>query len=259
MLAAPFQQLSPTVADTPGPSTAIALGQLLAVIVVVAWAARRGHRRLASLAAFCLLASAVALWSATRIEERIMDHQLFWLSAIGALHLGIICGAAALHLRTLARDRLQFIDAAAPAVCGVLMATVAFVGFSQLERARAGLLSVTHADPAAQQFAARLRDYFGNNGVMKPLFRIAEGEPVWGMVAGILLELDRAGVPVAVEQSWMPMFPQTFAATGSEDIEITASDPSTYEAVAARPGNVPLAHSETVHFDAIPIAPGDLR
>ena len=36
----------------------------------------------------------VALWAATRIEGGIIDHEIFWMSALGALNIGVIAAEA---------------------------------------------------------------------------------------------------------------------------------------------------------------------
>jgi hypothetical protein len=254
MLAAPFQpNLSLVVAQTPDRSLLITALQLIALVSIVVWAARVGYRTLANLAILGLLTSIVALWSATRIEERIWDHQVFWLTAIGALNLGLIVGASGLYVRRHLSGRLRLPAASAPLACGALIATCVFICFSQLERARAGRLPSTLSTPVARRFGATVREYLSAGGIQKPLFRI--GQDVWGMTAGVLLELNRSGVPFAVEDSWMPMFPQAFAATGHEDVEITASRAGAHLKLATRQGNVLVTSSDAVYFDAVPIAP----
>lgn len=252
MLAAPLGFTIPLaaggtfVAEAAGRSIAVAALQLLALGGVAAWS---GHRALAWLARLCLLASLVALWSVTRIQERIMDHEVFWLTSVGVLNLGVIGGATGLYVQRLKKDALEWGRRAAPIVHAALVAACVFVSVRQLERARDGHLPVTISTPVAERFGASLRDYVRESGVRRPLFRI--GEDVWGTTAGALLELNRAGVPFAVEDSWLPMFPQSFSAKGNEDAEITASGAATHLEMAERAGNVLIASSDTVYFDGI--------
>ena len=93
--------------------------------------------------------------------------------------------------------------------------------------------------------------YMADHQVRKPLVRI--GEDVWGTTAGVLLELDRAGVPFAVEESWMPMFPQSFAANGNEDAELAFVDTDEHLRLITRPDNVPVADTTAFYADAVPI------
>jgi hypothetical protein len=113
---------------------------------------------------------------------------------------------------------------------------------------------VTLSSPVAGLFGTSLRDYVHETGVQRPLFRI--DEDVWGSAVGALLELNRAGVPFAVEYSWLPMFPQTFAATGDEDAEITISNDDRHRQLAERPGDVLIAGSDGVYFDAVRVERG---
>jgi hypothetical protein len=182
-----------------------------------------------------------------------MDHELFWLTGVGVLNLSVIAGAAGLWVR---RHSGPFeVDARViPVVCGSLVAVCVFVSLGQLARARAGHLPMTLSSPVAGRFGKSLRDYVHETGVQRPLFRI--GEEAWGSAAGALLELDRAGVPFAVEHSWLPMFPQTFTATGDEDAEITVSNDERHRQLAERPGDVLIVSSDGVYFDAVRIERG---
>jgi hypothetical protein len=133
------------------------------------------------------------------------------------------------------------------------LASCMFGCIEQLNRARAGHLPVTHSSPAAERLGAAVRDYVNGQTVHRPLFRI--GEDVWGMTAGMLLQLNRLGVPFAVEDSWLPMFPQTFAANGHEDVEISVSGGTAHDRLARRPGNVPVTSADTVYVDAVSVTP----
>jgi hypothetical protein len=75
------------------------------------------------------------------------------------------------------------------------------------------------------------------------------------MTAGVLLQLNKLGVPFAVEDSWLPMFPQTFAAIGDEDAEISVSGTNAHDQLANRPGNVLVTSAGTVYVDAVRITP----
>jgi hypothetical protein len=234
-------------------ATAIAAGQLVALLVVAGWAAATRRRGLAWLAALSIAASCAALWSATGIEERIMDHQVFWISAIGALNLAIFAGALGLFVLHLigGAPGLAPLSALANAA---LVASVMFVTVTQLQRARAGHLPVTQSRRSVTELADSVRAYLGEQRVEKPLFRI--GESVWGTTAGFLLELDRAGVPLAIEDPWMPMFPQKFTAGGDEDAEITVADPAAHAELIKRPGNVIVADAAPLYIDAVKLRRG---
>jgi hypothetical protein len=56
-------------------------GAQVALLAITAFVAARAGRRFgAALAALLVLASLTALWSATRIQDAIVDHEVFWIS-----------------------------------------------------------------------------------------------------------------------------------------------------------------------------------
>jgi hypothetical protein len=230
----------------------MAVLQVIAVALVAMWAARRRHQFLAWLASMCVLGSVVGLWSVTRVQGRLMGYEIFWISALGALNLGVLAAAAALYASRSPGVGRWIPASTAPIVHGLLIATCIYVGFRQLEPTRSGRLPVTAATPMAQRFAARLRDYMKQHDVHKPLVRLGQAE--WGMAAGVLLELDRAGTAFAVEDSWLSMFPQIFQVTGDEDAEVTIAGPETHQQLAARPDDVVVVDSDPMYIDAITIA-----
>jgi hypothetical protein len=243
----------PLVAPADGTLVILSLLQLLALAAIAVWAARTGHKAFGWLAALALLASLVGLWSVTRIRERIMDHEVFWLTAVGSLNLGVILGGCGLFVQQRLTSVAQTFERAAPFLQALLVAACMFVCIEQLNRARAGHLPVTHSSQVAERLGAGVRDYVNGQAVHKPLVRI--GEDVWGMTAGMLLQLDKLGVPFAVEDSWLPMFPQTFAAIGDEDAEISVSGTNAHDQLANRPGNVLVTSADRVYVDAVRITP----
>ena len=64
---------------------------LLAVTAIVA--ARAGRRFGAALAALIVVAAMTALWSVTRIEDAIVDHEVFWMSGFGVLGTAVLLDA----------------------------------------------------------------------------------------------------------------------------------------------------------------------
>jgi hypothetical protein len=51
------------------------------------------------------------------------------------------------------------------------------------------------------------------------------------------------------------MFPQTFAAIGDEDAEISVSGTNAHDQLASRPGNVLVTSADSVYVDAVRITP----
>jgi len=75
------------------------IGFSLVLLIAVGAAARlartQGDRFAAWLASVCFVASAVALAATTQIRDRIVDHEVFWISALGVLNVGVAAGAFA--------------------------------------------------------------------------------------------------------------------------------------------------------------------
>jgi hypothetical protein len=227
--------------------------QVVGLVAVAGWSRRVRSAGLEWLALIALLASLVGLWSVTRIEGRLMDHAIFWLTGIGVVNLATIAAGAGLYVRGKVGDEgalFQGARRAAPLAHGALVTLCVLVAATGLRQVYAGRLPVTLSSPIVGQLGAALRDYVGANGVKRPLVRI--GQDVWGTAAGAVLELNRAGIPFAVERSWLPMFPQSYAPGGDEDVEIAVSSRDAHLALGERAGNILVVSSGGVYFDAVP-------
>jgi hypothetical protein len=229
---------------------AIALTELAALALV----ARRqwtGDRALARLALFSLGASLVALWSVTRIEERIFDHEIFWISALGALNAGIVAAAAISSLSAFARPSPVVYRLSSNSLLhGALLAAAVAICLSQADRAREGRLPATATSPVVERLAGSVRQYLEGEGAHKPLVRI--GQDSWGMAAGVLLETDRSGIPFAVEDSWKPMFPPSLAPNGQEDAEIAFGNGDEHLQRTSIPGSELIASFPPLYVDGLP-------
>jgi hypothetical protein len=212
---------------------------LLATSILGVAVSVRRHRLFdASLGAILLLTSAVALWSATRIEERIFDHDVFWIAGPGALTVGVALAA----ISTVVRPGL----AGPPGHRGTRFAMALLV-----TGAIAGVVTELRAvhrrsvDPPAdariaRALAADLRGFIEREQINRPLVRI--DQDAWGVVAGALLELHKQGIVAAVEEDWVVMFTPMFRPTGREDAFITVAAPAEHLRLADRGVPVVSAH-----------------
>jgi hypothetical protein len=225
--------------------------QVLLIAAVIALALQRRDRPLAWLASCCLITSMVGLWSVTRVQGTLMRYQIIWMSALGALNIGVVSGAACQYLsgRLLARQAPILIRSAAPGIHGMLLAAYMWLGFYWLVPTLGGRLPATLSTDAVRRLSVDIQNYLAGNQVRKPLFRLSQ-EP-WGTAVGILLELDRAGVRFAVEESWRSMFPDGFERTGDEDAELTVADADAHRQLGERPGNVIVASTRSLYIDAV--------
>ena len=105
----------------------VALAELAAVSLFAMHGIRRGDRFGAALGALLILASAVALWSTTRIAEKIFDHDVFWIAGIGVLNLAVSLELIASSLLPRLRTRdLTMARAAAVVLLGAAAAAGAW-------------------------------------------------------------------------------------------------------------------------------------
>ena len=221
----------------------------LCALAGVAWLMWRRDRALARLAALSLATSIVALWSATRIEGGIMDHEVFWIAGLGAVNIGCIAAAAIALAQPHFSERIPRFrwDAL---VNGLAIAAVMTICGGQLDRARQGRLPVTTNNPVVERLTRGVRQYLEREGAHKALVQIGEND--WGFTAGVLLDLDRGGVALAVERDWMPMFPESFAAKGDEDAVIAFGNGDEHEQRMHIPGATAIASFAPLYIDGLP-------
>jgi len=228
---------------------ALAVAQLAALLAAALFARHR-EPNLSRLAVFSLGASLAALWSVTRIEDRIMDHEVFWISGVAALNLGVIIAAAVSAAGARTETYAEQAGKRGAIVHAALVSVVLLMAFKQAERARDGRLPVTPTSPVVERLTGSVRQYLEGKDAHKPFIRI--GEETWGLAAGVLLQADRGSIPFAVEDSWMPMFPQAFAANGEEDSEVAFGNSDEHAARMRIAGAEPIASFSNVFIDGIP-------
>ncbi len=232
-----------------------ALAQVV-LVAAIAWRDSRAGRTFEGYVAIAaLLASSVGLWALTRIREDILDHEIFWLAALGALNVAIIAAAC---LREIARffpvgvtaDRLG------RAGCMVLLVLFVAVGVTHLRDLTAFELRRTERAVIVAAHMA-IRDYLIREDMKKPLLVVHND--TWSDGAGVLLRLYGDGVEVGVSDGWETMFTDTFAATGREDAVITIGSAALHQELRGRPSNVVLLESDRIYVDAIRITPPLIR
>jgi hypothetical protein len=181
----------------------------VAALTAIALLARRRQRRFeAAFASVLLLAVAVAFAAVTRIHDDIIDHEVFWISALGALVAPTIAAAmVSAAWRSEAPKRLV----ACAGVCAG--ATAVYVGFGELSAITKRTINPDPARRAAAVIGDALERRFRSTGV-RPLIQIDQDE--WPVAAGALLHLQRNRVAFAVEDDWLVMFTEQARSTGAE-------------------------------------------
>jgi hypothetical protein len=72
-----------------------AIASVIVLATAAMWTRARTDPSARWFATMCVLASAVAFAATTRIRGQIADHEIFWMSALGALNAGMIAGVIA--------------------------------------------------------------------------------------------------------------------------------------------------------------------
>ena len=225
-----------------------ALGQVLLLAAVARQDFRSGRLFDSSLALFAALAAGGGLWAITQIRGDVLDHEIFWLAALGGLNVAVLNAAG---LRRLAGWKLG--EHAALSACVLLVILVAVLGTSHLRALTAFELRRVNP-PAILATYETIREYLRAERVEKPLVHVEGG--AWSHSAGVLLRLFQNRISFAVPNASLPMYTSYFRSSGDEDALVTiSSDQAFHQQMSARPGNVVLQELRSVSVDAVKIVP----
>src|SRR5262249_26399082 len=176
----------------------------------VAWRRDRFSLWLTSL---CALASLVALAATTRIRGQIVDHEVFWMSALGVLNAGAIAGLVTSLIGDTGSSRR--LTAAAVSVPALLVA----LGTGVLGMHHAMNRRRTLEDHAVDVLVEKIRTAMSETHATRPLFQIEP--PIWTIAAGALLQIRKNGAAFAVDPRWTVIFGERFEPDGREDARLT--------------------------------------
>jgi hypothetical protein len=195
-------------------SSILALALMAALGLAALHEIRRRRRFHFCLAVISLVASAVACWSVSRIRIGVADHDVFWMSALGVVDLGIVVGTwVDLPLTPAASRRL---------IAGVTIAfavvSIALVSRELLASER-GSHQTTGEPEIIENLTRQLTNALQTAGIGRPLFHIDHS--AWGIAAGVLLQLKKDGQAFAVDKSWLTIYEAPLASTGDEDAELS--------------------------------------
>jgi hypothetical protein len=176
-----------------------------------------------------------------------MDHQVFWISIVGALD-GAAIAITVLTLAVPLNARPVPARAAVVAAESLALIVLVVVGLGQMNRARRGSAPVTITLPSVESFGASIERYVAGR---KALIRI--DQDAWDVAAGIVLQLSRLGVRLAVEDDWATMFPERFRAQGDEAVEIAIAASGDSQRFGQRPNATLIDASSRVEVHATPM------
>jgi len=230
---------------------ALSLVEVAGLVGVTAHAWRTRRPFSFALGSALLAASGLALWSATRAEEPLFDHAVFWIAGIGVLNIGVLTGEGLSLALTAFRREPPRRALALAAAAGLAVTLVA----AYLELKRQVALSLEPA--AAQQSAAALADdiapYLRAHGITRPVVRL--DQDAWEVAAGVVLALQKRALPVAIEDDWAVMFSPAFADTGDERFAVAIVAPAEHLRLAGVPGNEVISSHDPVYAHLVRLKP----
>ena len=175
------------------------------------------------LAALCAISTLVALVATTRIRGHIVDHEIFWMSALGVLDCATIVAVFAERLVDSAHGIATSVAVSVMIAC-VIVGAIGMRHVLQRERGPED----RNVDVVTDAINEHIRS-------VKPRRLLVNIEPpVWTIAAGALLQLDKQGNAFAVDNRWVTMFGERFARNGAEDAEVTITGSPLQPVVVAR-------------------------
>jgi hypothetical protein len=224
-----------------------AAGCEIVALAAIALIAGRRRRFEAALAVVLLLALAVAFVAVTRIDDVIIDHEVFWISALGALAFATIAGAV---LSAAWRS-----EAPKQLAAGAAVFASAFAAYVSVGELRAITKRTFDPDPARRAAAIvgeALERRVRSTGA-RPLIQIDQNE--WPVAAGALLHLQRSRLPFAVEDDWLVMFTEHARATGAETDWIAITGAQRHVQLTSRRAGETLAAADPFYAVALTSKP----
>ena len=210
--------LVPSTSDRKGIGAGLFALALVALLpLAVAFARRRGRTFAAALGVLSCVGVACAFLSALKIEGPPLEYLFLFMASLGAAGW-LALAVSILGEGDLPSDRRRAGLVVAAAVLVSLLATDANVR---------GLVSAQPiplgTNSAVKTFSESLQQALRTAGVKRPLIAM-EGNAPWILAAGVVLELDRARLPFAIDEKWRPMFGRGYARDGREDAVVLFAD-----------------------------------
>jgi hypothetical protein len=192
-----------------------AVSQVVLLVPAALWAARKGHRFVGRLCLLTALGSVAACWSITRIADEIGDYQIFWMTAVGALNVTLLCCVACVA----AAERASWFRRGAVSLMTLTIAvSITLVTVRGLASARSYALEQRDSDVTRKVVALATEQYLEREHIRRPLFRISEA--TWLQSSGVILHVYKVHPRMAVDERWVPVLGEALAPDGREDIEL---------------------------------------
>ena len=169
---------------------------------------------------------------------------MFWLSALGIMNVAVV-GAGAAAAAQVIDEQVRRLVVRACVVAGIV--AISTVGIYSL--ISGGHAPLGMENRMVQQLSSQLARSLPSLGGRHPVVRLGDG--LLSVGAGVVLQLKRAGGPLAVAPEMVWLFGNSLAQTGNEDVLITISRTNQHLQLAARPRNITVAEYGGVFIDAV--------
>jgi hypothetical protein len=164
------------------------------------------------LGAIVIVAALAGLWSVTRVRDQLLDHEVFWLVALGPVAAAVVLVAAAERVvsRAPAIERAAARGAVLLTAVALILAVLDFGEFVEFEHREPGQRDVP---PAVAAIEARLDLQHARAAVI-------DVDTAWAQAVPIVLRLRQHHRRVSVSPGALFIFTDAFAPTGKEDAEV---------------------------------------
>lgn len=225
---------------------AIATVVVVALIGMASSLRRQGNEAFDRAMSLVLIASSgVALWSATRIAERIFDHDVYWMVGLGILNLAFGLSRSPVLVRSAASPPAhEGNDADVWRALAVV--TVGVVAVLSAQAVTEFVDRSTRPEPravSARALANDIETYTRLRHIERPLLVI--DEDAWELAAGAILDLQKRRRSISVEEGWVVMFTPDTRPTGRESATIRLMTRAGRETLAGQ-AVVPIMEREPV-------------
>jgi hypothetical protein len=191
---------------------AIAIGEVLLLLLAATWLARRDRLVDAWLCRLCAIASLVAFIAIARIRGGLVDHLTFWNTITGTMNVAALAGAALFQ----PPKRLTSI------LCTIPLLVVAYSGAATLREQRASLATRAPETSYVGRLYLSTRATIARTRLHRPLIEL-RGD-AWATMAGMLVQLHKHDIPFGVERQSAWLYGAPIAARGDEEGAITITD-----------------------------------
>jgi hypothetical protein len=235
-----------------GPDLAelIAPGELVLLAATAFWAYRSRRSLHLSLSLLSLVCSAIALPAILRVPEELMDHQIFWVSAVGVSSAVALFGALLSIVFGRVHRATTWRFAAAATATALLLLSAARVGMMGLSA-----VAVRSRHPAADERFVRasvraLQPALATGG---DRILVTTEPSTWMIGAGLLLQLHKQSVPVVVQPHLVGMYGETFRPDGGETLHLNIGNLQDGRRDRRAPGTTTIFERDGWFLEATPV------